>query len=234
MARVRKVYRRKYRKPAKRMYRKKRTMYRKRAKVGPFPRIKATTMVYKNPSTTIASGGLLSYKAVQFAANSMFDYDVTNVLGNKQPLYYDQLLSSDGPYKQYRVNAWKTKIRVLNLSDKALNIYWDPATVNSWNDNDQPVEMQNRRGVRYTQLTAQNNAKPSCTFTSFHKLKNVVPQVATQTTQYLGGWAANPSIGIAQTLVAETIDGSTAAFNFAVEVEHIFYVTLFDSDAIIS
>lgn len=237
MARVRKnikkvTYRK--RRPYNKRKRVYRRAFRKIPKSGPFPRILNTTMLYKNPSTTISSDGILSYKRVQFCANSMYDYDISNLLGNKQPLYHDQLLSSDGPYKQYRVNAWKTKIKILNLSDKALNCYWDPATINSWSENDQPVEMQNRRGVRYAQLTAQGNAKPYVTFTSFHKLKNVIPQVATQTTQYLGSYTANPTIGVAQTLLLETIDGSTTAYNFAVEVEHVFYVTLFDSDAIIS
>lgn len=212
----------------------KRKVFRRVPKSGPFPRIKNTTLLYKNPSTTISSGGILSYKTCQFAANSLYDYDVSNLLGNKQPLYFDQLLSIDGPYRQYRVNAWKTKIRILNLSDKALNIYWNPATVNSFTDTDTPTEMQNWRGVRYAQLTAQNNAKPMCTFSSFHRLRNIVPTTGTQTTQYLGSYTANPSIGISQTLLAETIDGSTATFNFAVEIEHVFYVTLFDSDAIVS
>lgn len=236
MARVRKVYRRK--KPVRRAYRKKRTYKKSFKKVpktlGPFPRTMNTTMIYKQPSAVITSNGINSFKYVRFNANGMFDYDYDNLVSNKQPLYFDQLLSIDGPYRQYRVNAFKTRIKFINLSDKALNVYWSPATVNNYTDNDTVVEMQNFKGVSYKQLTAQNNARPQCTFKTFKKIDSLVPATGTRTTQWLGGYGSNPTINIVQTLMAETIDGSTAAFSFQIEVEHIYYVQLFDADAIIS
>jgi len=39
---------------------------------------------------------------VQVKPNDMYDYDNTGEAGNKQPLYYDALLSASGPYKQYK------------------------------------------------------------------------------------------------------------------------------------
>lgn len=230
----RKIIRR--RRNVKRVYRKKvRKTYRRIPRaMGPFPRIMNTQLVYKQPSSTITSGGLLNYKAVRFTANGMYDYDYDNLLSNKQPLYYDQLLSIDGPYRQYRVNAYKTKIKFINLSDKALNVYWQPASVNNYTDNDTPPEMQNWPGVIHQQLTAQGNSRPQCTFNTYKKINQLVPATGTRTTQWLGGYASNPTIQVAQCLLAETIDGSTTAFSFAVEVEHIFYVQLFDSDAISS
>jgi len=41
---------------------------------------------------------------VQVKPNDMYDYDNTGEAGNKQPLYYDALLSASGPYKQYKNN----------------------------------------------------------------------------------------------------------------------------------
>lgn len=237
MVRVRKTYRRKYRRPAKRMLRKKR-VYKRTNRVpktlGPFPRTMNTTLVYKQPSAVISSNGVVNYKVVRFNANGMFDYDYDNLVNNKQPLYFDQLLSIDGPYRQYRVNAFKTRIKFINLSDKALNVYWSPASVNNYTDNDTPTEIQNWKGVSYRQLTSQSNAKPQCTFKTFKKINQLVPATGTRTTQWLGGYGSNPTINIVQALMAETIDGSTTAFNFSIEVEHIFYVQLFDADAIIS
>jgi len=45
---------------------------------------------------------------VQVKPNDMYDYDNTGEAGNKQPLYYDALLSASGPYKQYKTISWKT------------------------------------------------------------------------------------------------------------------------------
>jgi len=36
---------------------------------------------------------------VQVKPNDMYDYDNTGEAGNKQPLYYDALLSASGPIK---------------------------------------------------------------------------------------------------------------------------------------
>ena len=35
--------------------------------------------------------------------------------GNKQPLYYDALLSASGPYKNYKVNSWRTTYTIEQL-----------------------------------------------------------------------------------------------------------------------
>jgi len=44
----------------------------------------------------------------------MYDYDNTGEAGNKQPLYYDALLSASGPYKQYKTISWKTTWYFMN------------------------------------------------------------------------------------------------------------------------
>lgn len=82
-------------------------------------------------------------------------------------------------------------------------------------------------------LTAQNNAKPMCTFTSFRKLSNFI-KVNQQDSNLDGAYNANPFIGIYSTLLLQTIDGSITAFTYALEVTHVFYVTLNDRDMILS
>lgn len=114
--------------------------------LGPFPKVMNTTLVYKNPSVNVTSAGISSYNYCNFALNSMFDFDQTNIIGNKQPLFYDQLLSIDGPYKNYKVNAWKTTIKFINLSDKAMFVYYD-GNLTALTETDQLNEVQNRRGV---------------------------------------------------------------------------------------
>jgi len=47
---------------------------------------------------------------VQVKPNDMYDYDNTGEAGNKQPFYYDALLSASGPYKQYKTISWKNHV----------------------------------------------------------------------------------------------------------------------------
>lgn len=200
---------------------------------GPFPIRMNTQLVYKAPSTTIASGGILNYNSLTFGLNNMWDFDYSNQLGNKQPLFYDQLLSSDGPYKYYKVNAWKTTIKLINLSDKALHVYYDPC-VALVTDADTPTEIENRRGVQAFMLTAQANSKPMCTITKYQTLRSFYPNSINQSENFSGSWNASPSTNAFANLLWKTIDGSVASFSVAVQIQHIFYVTLYNADSIIS
>lgn len=199
-------------------------------KTGPFPRIMNTTLVYKHPSTNITSGGILSYNYCQFALNSMFDFDQTNIAGNKQPLFYDQLLGVDGPYKNYRVNAWKTTIRFINLTDKAMFVYYSPCDSLIF-DADTVTEMQNRRGVQQFMLSAQNNAKPMCTITKYQSLKNFFPTSINQSENFGASYTSGPSTVAYSTLGWQPIDGSVTAHTVAIQVQQIFYCTLYNADS---
>lgn len=46
--------------------------------------------------------------------NGMWDFDFSNKIGDIQPTFYNQLLSSTGPYRSYQVVGWETKLRVSN------------------------------------------------------------------------------------------------------------------------
>lgn len=201
--------------------------------LGPFPLRMNTKLVYKAPSTTIASGGILSYAALSLDLNNMYDFDYNNVFGNKQPLFYDQLLSVDGPYKYYKVNAWKTTIRFINLSDKALYVYYDPST-GLITESDTPTEIENRRGVQTFTLTSQNNAKPMVTIKKFQTLKSFFPNSINSSENFAAGYNAAPSTHAYANLLWKTIDGSVGVFNVAVRVQHIFYCTLYNADSISS
>ena len=70
--------------------------------IGPFAERKMVTFEYKNAATTVSSANLLQLSVL---LNSVYDFDKSsgNYFGNKQSLYYDQLLSASGPYKNYKV-----------------------------------------------------------------------------------------------------------------------------------
>lgn len=198
---------------------------------GPFPLRMNTQLVYKAPSTNVTSAGINSYNYCNFALNSMFDFDQTNIIGNKQSLFYDQLLSADGPYKNYKVNAWKTVIRFINLSDKAMFVYYDPTSGTLITDTDSAAEMQNRRGVQSFTLTAQANSKPMVTIKKFQTLKSFFPNSINSSENFSAAWNTGPAIPAYSALGWQTIDGSVAAFTIAIQVQHIFYCTLFNADS---
>lgn len=198
---------------------------------GPFPRVMSTQLVYKNPSATITSTGINSYNYCQFNLNSMWDFDITNVLGNKQPLFFDQLVTIDGPYRRFKVNAWKTTIKFLNLTDKAMYCYYDPAST-ALTEADTILEVENRRGVISRLVTAQANAKPMCTISKFQTLKQVLPQSVNQSENFMGTHSANPATQVYGTLLWKTLDGSTSSFSVGIQVTHTFYCQLYDADSV--
>lgn len=198
---------------------------------GPFPRTMNTTLLYKAPSVNVTSAGISSYNYASFGLNNMYDFDIDNIVNNKQPLFFDTLVTSNGPYRNYKVNAWKTTIRFINLSDKAMFVYYDPFAGTYAVETDTAGEMQNRRGVQSFTLTAQANAKPMITIKSFKTLKSCYPNGVNQSENFAGSSSSAPSSVAYGTLGWQTIDGSTAAFTVAIQIQHIFYATLYNADS---
>lgn len=220
-------------KPRRRMVqRKKRRVSGKRMSLyrSPFPAVKNLTLVYKNPSQVLSTSSTFGYTSLGFIPTDIYDYDFSNVVGNKQPLYFDQIFTATGPYRSWKVNAWKTKIKVINLSDKVFNVYWEGGSLAGVTDLDTPIEMKNRPGVQYKMLTAQGNAKPYCEFTSYRTTKGCIPQYAGQ--EIVGSYDAGPSKRCVQTLLIEHLDGVIGVSqNYAVQIETVFYVTAYERDA---
>ena len=201
---------------------------------GPFPKIMHTQLVYQgNMVTDVSTGVGNSYSYTQWKPTDLFDFDYTNNFGNKQPLYYDQLLSTTGPYKRYVVNAWKTTLTVFNLSTQGLEVFVDTNTVNSFLDTDTLSEMANRKGVIKRVITAAANAKPMCTISWFRKLKSLVPESRSSVGEWGGNFNTSPNNFISNTLACQSIDG-VSTHTVRVKIQHIFYVTLFETDGIIS
>lgn len=201
---------------------------------GPFPKIMSTTLLYKSPSTnTITSSGLTFLNWVNFRVNSLFDFDFNDVFSNKQPLFFDQLCSDTGPYRNYRVNAWKTTLEVINLTDAALHVYYDPMA-STQDQADTIAEVRNRRGVITKMLTAQNNAKPTCVFSKYNSVKQFAPNKTTSDTNYQAAYNNNPASTIFSTLAWERVDQTVTSFTIAVKVSHVFYCSLYNADSISS
>jgi len=67
---------------------------------GPFSGKKFVTFLYENALSKVSGG--TNVVTVQVKPNDMYDYDNTGEAGNKQPLYYDALLSASVLYNNTR------------------------------------------------------------------------------------------------------------------------------------
>lgn len=73
------------------------------------PSKKVVNFTYRQLVRVVGVAGTTTL--IQTRLNSMYDFDVTNVLGDHQPQYYDQLVSAS-MYNQYRVLGWKTTWKI--------------------------------------------------------------------------------------------------------------------------
>lgn len=225
---IRKTYTAKKTKPT---YRRRMPMVR-RMSSNPFPKVKAVSLVYKYPGYTLNSGPLSGTILQRYKLNSMFDFDHDNTIGNKQPLYFDQLFSNDGPYRYYKVNAWKTKITVTNLTNTALHVYYDQGAIGSTSEADTQLEAQNRQGNAYRMLTGAANAKPQCTITSYKSAKSFAPKGVSSGLEYGASYNADPLNLIVGTLLVGNLSViDLTSFSVVVTVEHTFYATCYLHDS---
>jgi len=112
-------------------------------------------------------------------------------------------------------------------------VYYDPASM-VLTEVDSILEVENRRGVISRMVTSQNNAKPMATISKYSTLKSIFPNSINQSENFMGSSSANPATQCYGTLFWKTIDGSTSSFSVAIQVQHIFYCTLYEADSIIS
>lgn len=201
----------------------------------PFPKVRNVTFSYKQPSIVLASSGLTGSVITRFRLNSLFDFDVDNNFADKQPLYFDQMFGDTGPYKYYKVNAWKTTVTITNLSTNAQHAYYDQGVIGSIVDADTALEMNNRPGVQYKLLTAAGNAKPQCIFKSFKTTKSFAPRGVSSGSDYASSYNNNPANQIVGTVLVTNLDPtSLTPFSLVMSVQHTFYATCYLQDATLS
>ncbi len=89
--------------------------------IGPFPS-RATHMVrYVDKfNLTEAAAGSGAYQA--FTPSSLFDPDNTGI--GHQPMFFDQLCTSTGPYTQYRAKSTTVKVTYVNATSNPCIVGW--------------------------------------------------------------------------------------------------------------
>jgi len=141
---------------------------------GPFSGKKFVTFLYENALSKVSGG--TNVVTVQVKPNDMYDYDNTGEAGNKQPLYYDALLSASGPYKQYKTISWKTTWYFMNQTACPVDIFISPP-LNAANECDTVAEADNFPGVKRLRLTAATGSKNYGQITTTGSSKRCIPVV---------------------------------------------------------
>lgn len=201
----------------------------------PFPKVRNCTFVYKQPSVTLTSSAINGKILLRFNCNSLFDFDADNYLGDKQPLYFDQMFGANGPYRYYKVNAWKTTLTFTNLGSTALQTYFDPGSIGSVVEADTAAEAQNRPGVIYKLVTAAANAKPQTTIVSYKTAKSFAPRTISSGLDYGASYNASPTNTISSTFLVTNLDSTDlTVYTGVASITHVFYATCYLQDSTLS
>jgi hypothetical protein len=196
-----------------------------------FPDVLDTTLRYNSNMTRVNPSAATTYYS--FILNGMFDFDFDNILGNKQPLYFDSMFTSDGPYRSYNVGTWETTITLVNDSVDPILIYWAQAT--SVGEVDTLIEVQNRPNVRELILTQKDGDKNSGTIVAKGSMAEVWGTKRVNPENAVGTSAANPVAATFGTLYFYNPGGVIATpVNVWVKIRHDFHFTAQTADAIIS
>lgn len=195
-----------------------------------FPDVMETTLRYNSNMVAVDPAASSTYYS--FALNGMFDFDFDNVVGNKQPLYFDELVTNDGPYKNYKVGSWKTKIEIINDSVDPLLCYW--AQGSAVTEMDTLIEVQNRPNVRELILTQRDGDKNHGSIIAPGSVTEVYGNIRNPG-DLTGAAASNPSVVVWGTLFLYN-PGAIAAtpVNCWIKITHDFVSEFSNADAILS
>lgn len=199
--------------------------------IQPFPKVMKTVMVYENELT---AGGASVFATYSIACNSMFDFDKSGTtFGNKQPLYYDQVLGAAGPYRRYKVTSWRTRFTVINASASTPITVWTIPPITAINEDDIAAEADNMPGVKRLYLGPLSSAKNQGTLSVVGNIWDCASLYADSDNNMQGAYNSDPTTIIYGGLNIRAADGTTAPTVW-IAVKHEFDVELSEFDAVVS
>lgn len=188
---------------------------------GPFLGKKFVDFIYENGLTKL--GGATTFIPVQIVCNSAYDVDSAGYLGNKQPLFYDKLLTAAGPYLQYKVVSWKTTWTIVNTQAVPLNVFVHGA--HALSDFNTVVEAENFPGTKRLYLTESGGSKSSGSITVTGNISDFNGMVD-KGREWIGVYNTAPGIAIGGTCLVASADGATTVANVYVSIKHEMYTEL--------
>lgn len=194
---------------------------------GPFPLKLSTSLVYRSVPTVITGSAGTGTALCRVRLNDPNDFDYDNLLGNKQPLFYDQLFTATGPYTAYEVRAWTTRISIINLANTAVTVYWNgKGSTVSFTEEDTLSEMTNRQFVSQYHLAPKGGTGDRCYIRSNGNMSAFNRDDAVFTV----GYGTSPAIQAIGSLFFNT-PTTTDAPSVMVQVDHYFHMVCSRVDA---
>jgi len=197
---------------------------------GPFPQKLNTTLQYRSLAVQQTGSAVSGTYSATVVLNDLFDFDSSNVLGNKQPLFYDSLFSATGPYTRLECKSWRTRWTIINTGAEPVSIYWNgKGTATAISEEDTTAEVSNRPNMQVYHLTKSGGCMDRCYIKSSGAWTDHVSEVVDPGTAY----NASPGTPIYGTLFANTPTNTTAP-TLTIQCDHYFDIVCIRPDAVVS
>lgn len=199
----------------------------------PFPREWRTKLTW-NGDTQYTNPGTTSGASV-VALNSLYDPDYSNHFGNFSPMFFSKCLSATGPYQNYKVNSWKGKLTLINVSPvdgsipTALECYFKQGATSAV-DVDTWAEIQSQPGVQTFLVGPKDSDSATRTIYFNGKLDDFIPKDA-EGEDYSGLYNSSPAKPIFAGIgYRNAHPGATGVVNCYIKMSIEFDVTLYAGD----
>lgn len=193
----------------------------------PFPKTRWITFDYQNG--LFLRSPLATSDVTAFCPNDMFDFDRTsdNRLGNKQPLFYDQLIGSGiGPYKQFYVKSWYTTFTIINRGTAPITVWLTPPQTTAA-EVDTVTEVDNLPGV-VKKFIDVPGGQSMITISNKGAISDMNAGIEGDTG--FTGFANTPAVPV----FASVVMSSSANLIYEIAVSHKAYTRLTGVDAVVS
>jgi len=203
----------------------------------PFPRLKNITLQWRGQGNVVSVAAASTYYRLR--VNDCYNPDYDSAFGVGQPQYWDQLTSTTGPYRSYRVNRWSVVWQVMNtttldaggltqnLSPLEVLIASHPAST----DCDTLAEIRARTDLTRVMLSPPGSETSRCDIIVGGSIKEFQGLFGSPTS--FTNYAASPANVVYQTIFLNRPD-SVATLRCFVCPVITYDLTLGDDDAVLS
>lgn len=180
---------------------------------GPFPATRNYTFMYENGAVVHTPGTATSQ--IGLNCNSLFDIDsnASGPFGNHLPTDFAKLLSSTGPYRDYKVNSWDIEITIVNQTASPV-AGWIVGASSSFSDWDTFNECGLFPSAEPFYMTGVAGAKGIITVKSTGHIKNVFNY--TEDAGFSGSYSSNATNNVYGGLYLYTTDGTNLNVSLAI------------------
>lgn len=204
--------------------------------INPFPAVYRTKITYAPPGSQYSPG--FNSTVIQFQLTNLYNPDFNTAVGGGQPLFFDQLCSSTGPYKQFKVLGWRGKFTLVNLggiredtpstgTQDCYEILWQQGYELSA-EGDTNAELQSAPNLQRHLLPSTLNGSASQKVIYFQgRTKDFFAETVDDST-LVGNYAGTPAIVVYGSLGIRSLGSKLITMGIQVTIE--FDVEFFSQD----